>query len=225
MNSNYLNIMYTLIYSVPATLVAIVLHEVAHAAMSYACGDKMVKADGRLSLNPLKHLDLMGTLCLILFHMGWAKPVVVNTRSYKHKKLDFCLVALAGPVMNFLVAFISIVFMYVVLRFLPQGVVSTYLYYLFYYIALLDIGLGVFNLIPIPPLDGSNVLFSFLPDSIAMKIRPYRQYFPLILAIFLISGVLNTPLSWLDYKIFNGMGNLVLKMFGYTYSVGGTGTI
>lgn len=96
MRSSYLNnIIYTLIYAAPATLIAIVLHEYAHAVVSYMCGDKNVKSSGRLSLNPFKHLDPLGTLCLLIFHMGWAKPVMVNTASYKHKKLDFCLVALA----------------------------------------------------------------------------------------------------------------------------------
>ena len=101
MRSSYLNnIIYTLIYAAPATLIAIVLHEYAHAVVSYLCGDKNVKSSGRLSLNPFKHLDPLGTLCLLIFHMGWAKPVMVNTASYKHKKLDFCLVALAGPLMD-----------------------------------------------------------------------------------------------------------------------------
>ena len=103
MSNSMTNLIYKLIYSVPATLIAIILHEAAHALVSYWCGDKGVRADGRLSLNPLKHLDLMGTICRICFHFGWAKPVRVNTRNYKHKKLDFCLVALAGPVMNFIV--------------------------------------------------------------------------------------------------------------------------
>lgn len=215
-NYQTVKIIQTLIYSVPATLIAIVLHEVAHAGVSYLCGDKIVKAEGRLSLNPLKHLDLMGTLCLILFHMGWAKPVRVNTRAYKHRKLDFCLVALAGPVMNFFIAFIAMILMFLVGNYGGKGTITNYLFYLFYYIAVLDVGLGVFNLIPIPPLDGSNVLLSFLPDSIERKLARVRQYLPLILAILLISGILNVPLSWLNSRIINGMWSFVIHMFGYT---------
>lgn len=181
MNTLLNNLLDTLIYSVPAILVAIVLHEVAHAAMSYACGDKMVKAEGRLSLNPLKHLDPVGTVCLLLFHVGWAKPVRVNTSAYKNRKRDFCLVALAGPLMNFLVAFLALVFLYLTGRFMPYNTTSNYLTVLFYYIAAMNIGLGVFNLIPIPPLDGSNVLLSILPSRVEASIRPYRHYFPLIL--------------------------------------------
>ena len=197
-SSQLLKIVNTLIYSVPAMLIAIVLHEVAHAAVSYACGDKGVKADGRLSLNPFKHRDVAGTLCLIFFHMGWAKPVMVNTRNYKHKKLDFCLVALAGPVMNFLIAFISLIFMFIVLLHGGDSGISNYFRMLFYYIAVLNVGLGVFNLIPIPPLDGSNVLLTLLPDSVNTKIAPYRRYFPLLLVILLITGLLDMPLSVLN---------------------------
>ena len=216
MNSVLSNVLYTLIYSVPATLIAIVLHEVAHAAMSYACGDTTVKADGRLSLNPLKHLDPIGTVCLIVFHMGWAKLVMVNTRNYKHRKLDFCLVALAGPVMNFIIAFLSLVFMFITARYGSSNTVTNYLYYLFYYIAMINVGLGVFNLIPIPPLDGSNVLFSLLPDHIEMQVRRYSRYFPLLLLALIYFGSFNNILSYIDGNIINGMWRVVIRIFGYT---------
>lgn len=212
----------TLIYSVPATLIAIVLHEFAHAFVSYLCGDHTVKQDGRLSLNPLRHLDPMGTLCLIVFHMGWAKPVMVNTRNNKHKKLDFCLVALAGPIMNFLIAFVSLIFMFMTAAYWNHFNLSEYFYQLFYYIAVINVGLGVFNLIPIPPLDGSNVLFSFLPTRIEMTIRRYSRYLPMILAVLLITGVLNYPLSHLNSSVINGMWHTVLKIFGYKINPAGT---
>lgn len=214
MNTILNNLLNTLIYSVPAILIAIVLHEVAHAAMSYACGDKMVKAEGRLSLNPLKHLDLVGTVCLLLFHVGWAKPVRVNTSAYKNKKRDFCLVALAGPLMNFLVAFLALVFLYVTGRFMPYNTAGNYLTILFYYIAAMNIGLGVFNLIPIPPLDGSNVLLSLLPSRVEASIRPYRRYFPLILLIFLYFSPLSSLLSYADTGILNGMWQFIIGLFG-----------
>lgn len=214
MNTYLSNLFYTLIYSVPAILIAIVLHEVAHAAMSYSCGDKMVKTEGRLSLNPLKHLDFVGTVCLLLFHVGWAKPVRVNTSAYKNKKLDFCLVALAGPLMNFLVAFVALLLLYFTARFMPSGAVSDYLVVLFYYIAAIDIGLGVFNLLPIPPLDGSNVLLSLLPARVEAAIRPYRRYFPLILLLFLYFSPLSSVLSYADTGILNGMWHLIIRLFG-----------
>lgn len=214
MNANLARLIYTLIYSAPAILIGIVFHEVAHAAMSYACGDKMVKADGRLSLNPFKHLDWAGTLCLLLFHMGWAKPVRVNTRAYKHKKLDFCLVALAGPVMNFVTAFAAMVLMYLAAQFMPYGWGRTYLANLCYYITVINVGLGVFNLIPIPPLDGSNVLLSVLPDSVEAAISPYRKYMPLILLALLYFSPLSELLSYVNLRILNHMWSLVRGMFG-----------
>ncbi|MDD3239157.1 MAG: site-2 protease family protein [Lachnospira sp.] len=220
MSNSMTNIIYTLIYSVPATLIAIILHEVAHALVSYWCGDKGVRADGRLSLNPLKHLDLMGTICLICFHFGWAKPVRVNTRNYKHKKLDFCLVALAGPVMNFIVAFISVCLMYLVTKYSSGSAVASYFYFLFYYIAALNIGLGVFNLIPIPPLDGSNVLLTFLPDQASRFFAKYRNYFMIGMMILLYFGAFSNVLAVIQQGMMNGMCQMVLKLFGHTVTGG-----
>lgn len=214
MNTFLNNLLNMLIYSVPAILIAIVLHEVAHAAMSYACGDKMVKAEGRLSLNPLKHLDFVGTVCLLLFHVGWAKPVRVNTAAYKNKKRDFCLVALAGPVMNFLVAFTALLLLYVTARFVPATTAGSYLVTLFYYIAAINVGLGVFNLLPIPPLDGSNVLFALLPAGAEAAVRPYRRYFPLILLLFLYFSPMGNLLTYADTGILNGMWRLIIQLFG-----------
>ena len=100
MNS-ILNKLIELLYTIPAVVIAISLHEAAHGLMSYKLGDPTPQKDGRLSLNPLKHFDPMGTLCLIFFHFGWAKPVQVNPRYYKNKKMGMVLVSLAGPLMNF----------------------------------------------------------------------------------------------------------------------------
>ena len=96
----------TLIYVVPALLIAISMHEFAHGYMSYLLGDPTPKMDGRLTLNPFRHLDVWGTLCLLVFHVGWAKPIRVNTRNYKNKRRDMILVAAAGPLMNFILAFL-----------------------------------------------------------------------------------------------------------------------
>ena len=107
---NFWNVLLQMIYTVPAVLIAVSFHEYAHGYVSDRLGDPTPRNDGRLTLNPLKHLDLYGTLSLLLFHMGWAKPVRVNTRFYKNRRRDMILVALAGPVGNFLVALLSVFF-------------------------------------------------------------------------------------------------------------------
>lgn len=215
----------TLVYVAPAVLLAISMHEFAHGYMSYKLGDMTPKLDGRLTLNPAKHLDVWGTLCLLFFHVGWAKPVRVNTRNYKNPKRDFILVAAAGPVMNFILAFVFMILYGVILKFGTSGVIINYLYVFSYYAAKLNIGLGIFNLIPIPPLDGSNILAGLIPEAerFYKRIRPYRT-----LVILLILGVFSLPVQRIDNAIFDGLLNLVktILRIGVTAGTGGgSGTI
>ena len=207
--------LYQLLFSLPATLLAISIHESAHALVSYLCGDKQVKADGRISLNPFHHLDLVGTLCLIFFHFGWAKPVVVNTSGYRHKRLDFILVALAGPLSNFLLAVLSAFLECLVYYKMTLGIPKAILFQLLMCLTIIDIGLGVFNLIPIPPLDGSNVLFSLLPRSVSQKVRQYRRYSPFLLVILLVafSYIGGGLLSTVNTSIYNSLIGLVSGLF------------
>ena len=137
----------TLIYVAPATLLAVSLHEFAHGYVSYKLGDMTPKYDGRLTLNPFKHLDVWGTLCLLVFHVGWAKPVRINTRNYKNKKRDTILVAAAGVVMNFLLAFVCMILHGFLYKYGSSGLILNYLYVLTYYGAVLNIGLGVWILL------------------------------------------------------------------------------
>ena len=120
----------TLIYVVPALLIAISMHEFAHGYMSYLLGDPTPKMDGRLTLNPFRHLDVWGTLCLLVFHVGWAKPIRVNTRNYKNKRRDMILVAAAGPLMNFILAFLFMLLYGLIYKFGTSGVLLNYLYVL-----------------------------------------------------------------------------------------------
>ncbi len=211
----------TLIYVVPAILIAISMHEFAHGYVSYLLGDETPKRDGRLTLNPFKHLDVWGTLCLLLFHVGWAKPVRVNTRNYKNPKRDMILVAAAGPAMNFLLAFLFALLYGVIYKFGTSGMVVNYLYVLCFYGVTLNVGLGVFNLIPLPPLDGANILAELSPkvEQFYIRIRPYR----LLLIAILLGGV-NMPLSYIDSAIVNGLLSLVkwLLQIGVISSGGGT---
>ncbi|MDO5601918.1 MAG: site-2 protease family protein [Oscillospiraceae bacterium] len=194
------DLLLQLLYAVPSALIAIVLHEFAHGWVSARLGDPTPGLTGRLSLNPLRHLDPLGTLALVVFHVGWAKPVQVNPRYYKKPKLGMVLTSLAGPCMNFLVAFVSYLCMGAVFRFagaafLLKDSVWYYVATFFNYCAMLNIGLGAFNLIPIPPLDGSKVLGAVLPEKWYFGYMKYERYGAIVMVALLWLGVLDPLLN------------------------------
>ncbi len=194
------------LYSIPAVLIAIILHEYAHGFVSWKLGDPTPEVDGRLSLNPLNHLDPIGTLCLLVFHMGWAKPVQINPNYYKNPKLGTVLVSLAGPVTNFIIAFIS---MFGLVKVVYSGIIDGPIYYILMYLVVINIGLGIFNLIPIPPLDGSKVLSAVLPERLYFGYMKYERYFMLLLLAMVYFGILSTPIDWLNDKVFGAMFRVV----------------
>lgn len=206
------------IYIVVAALFAIILHEIAHGLVSTWLGDPTPKRQGRLSLNPLKHLDPIGTLCLIFFHVGWAKPVVVNPDYYKNKKRGMALVALAGPLMNFLLAIFSIIIMAIFVKVNAYSNVLIIIYNFLLYFSVINLGLGLFNLIPIPPLDGSRILGAFLKDDTYEQYMKYERYGFIIIAILLalssLRGNGTSFISELVDIIFNFIFRVVLKIFG-----------
>ncbi len=207
------------LYIIPAALIAIMMHEIAHGLMSHWLGDPTPKRQGRLSLNPAKHLDPVGTLCLIFFHVGWAKPVVVNPEYYKKPKLGMLLVALAGPLINFLLAILAIFGIGFIMKFVHKysTLVEVALYFCMY-LAIINIGLGVFNLIPIPPLDGSKILGSCLKGEAYYQYMKYQQYGFLILGgLLLLSSLAGGGTSFISKLveiIYNFLLNVVFKIFG-----------
>ena len=204
-----------LIYSAPAVLIALVLHELSHAYVSYRLGDPTPKYTGRLTLNPLKHLDLFGSLCLLFLGFGWAKPVQINPRYYKNAKLGTVWVSLAGPGMNFVLAFIGSLGISLIMKITGGNSITfqteagykafLYFYRFLYYFMLINIGLGIFNLIPFPPLDGSKVLAAVLPDKLYYTWMRYERYGQFVLLILLYTGILGTPLAYLRSYVFYGM--------------------
>lgn len=186
----------SIVMSALAVLLILPLHELAHGLAAHKLGDPTAKSLGRLTLNPLKHLDPIGALCLIFFRFGWAKPIPVNTRNLKKPKRDMALVALAGPLMNLLLAFFSAL-LWLGLRLLiySVGAAGTFytnllfvicdFIYIFHY---LNLGIAVFNLIPVPPLDGSRILCAFLPYRAVMWILRNERTIYLILLGWLIGG-------------------------------------
>lgn len=167
-------------FTILALIITVVSHELAHGYIAYKCGDNTAKNAGRLSLNPIKHIDITGLLFLIVFRFGWAKPVPIDERNFKNRRLGLFLVSIAGVVTNFLTAFISIFILVIFNESL--GVFSI----LFSYLAIYGLFFCVFNLIPIPPLDGSKVLASFLPVKFQYFIYKYERYFYILLIGFLL---------------------------------------
>src|SRR5271157_1619929 len=177
-------------------LYSVILHELAHGWVAYRMGDSTAKWQGRLSLNPLRHLDPIGTLMLFLFGFGWAKPVPVNFSNLRDKRKGLILVSSAGIITNMLLAFLAF-FLYRFLSPEPGGVLSTLLYYL----AQINIILASFNMIPIPPLDGSKILMGFAPESITKVLDQIEPFGFFIVIGLLYLGFLNPVIDLFQHVI------------------------
>lgn len=157
--TNLTSQLQSFLFTAPVVILAIVCHECAHGWVSYKLGDPTAKNAGRLTLNPLKHLDPIGALCMLFFHVGWANPVPINPMYYRDRKKGIIYVSLAGPAANFVLAFLSLFIEGLLMKFgSDSSTVIWVLCQLCYYSAVVNMGLGLFNLIPIPPLDGSKIV-------------------------------------------------------------------
>ena len=187
---------YEFLIRIPIILFSLTVHEISHGYTAYKMGDPTAKSLGRLSLNPLKHLDPIGALCMLLFGFGWAKPVPINTRYFKKPRASMALTALAGPVSNLLMAFVAFVaWLYITVLGGTSSLFVELLGIFFEDFFVLNLGLAVFNLVPVPPLDGSRILFVLLPDKIYFGIMRYERYIYLALLVCLYLGVLDAPLN------------------------------
>ncbi|MBU5437576.1 site-2 protease family protein [Tissierella sp. MSJ-40] len=193
-----------MLISLPGLFIAIIFHELAHGLAAYRLGDNTAKDLGRLTLNPFKHIDLVGFIFLLIFKFGWAKPVPINPFNFKKRKRDTILVSLAGPFTNFIIA--------VIIGFiLSLNIISNYVLFQILLITLwYNIMLGVFNLLPFPPLDGSKIVASLLPSKYEYYFYKYEKYFYLILIILIGTNTIDRILSPLiDITL-----NLLIKILG-----------
>ena len=207
-----------MVLSAAACLVCIVLHELCHGGAALWMGDDTARRSGRLTLNPIKHIDLVGLVLRLTGHFGWAKPIPVNMRHFRRPELGMALTALAGPCGNFLIALL-LTPCYAASFFWFQSSGSQAAYYLAVFLLMtitVSIGLMVFNLIPVPPLDGSKVLFSVLPPQWYRQLMRYERFGMILLVALLYLGVLDTPLSALrnavQQFIFTFAGDPVFRL-------------
>ncbi len=210
------NMVLSEIVVVAAALLCITFHETCHGLVAYWLGDPTAKNAGRLTLNPLRHVDMIGLIMIAIFRFGWAKPVPVDMRRFKNPKRGMAITALAGPASNIVLAFVALIFrgIFLVLANQVQSSIAAELLNwvteFFEATAIISTGLAIFNLIPISPLDGSKVLFAFLPNQAYEKLMRYERYGMLLLMVILFTGVLDTPLIYARTALLNGMNALAL---------------
>ncbi len=211
--------LYTVMSSLLASLILIFLvsplHELAHGFAAVKLGDNTPKWQGRMTLNPMAHIDYMGALMIILFGFGWAKPVQVNMYNFKNPKRDMAITAIAGPLSNFIVATIIGIFLAPVLVWSSgtDSAIPNIVFNLLYYLIVFNIYIGLFNLIPIAPLDGSRILSAVLPNKYYYAIMRLERYsFLIFVALFYVLNV-GTVLSAIAGNYMNVLLSLSYKIF------------
>jgi len=206
---------FEIVWSIPAVLIAITFHEYWHGRMAYKLGDPTAAEAGRLTLNPLAHLDPIGTLMLLLFRFGWAKPVPVNINRLNNPKRDMIYVSLAGPIANMAIAVIFALILRLSYHFIGQIIMvqsSSFFNLLVTMLrgwliflqtgVIINLALAIFNLIPVPPLDGSKIMLGLLPYSLAYRYAKLESYGPVLLLILVLSGIIGKVLFPVVFFLF-----------------------
>ena len=199
---------------IPAALISVIFHEISHGYVAYLLGDKTAQNHKRLTLNPLNHIDPIGLICMIFFGFGWAKPVPINPYYFKtrNRKLGISLVALAGPVSNLILAFLSC-FLIMIFTLFKNGNELLIFSHFFILLAELNIGLAIFNFIPVPPLDGAKILFALLPIRIYGFVLKYERFGMLILLLLINLPFFSDFMFSIRYATLNWMFNVIGELF------------
>lgn len=205
-----LGVVWDYVIIVAASLLCIMFHEVSHGVVALKLGDTTARDAGRLTFNPIKHIDIWGLLMMAIFRFGWAKPVPVDMRNFKHPVRDMAITAAAGPISNVVLAFLALCIragaVYVSQK--TGGAISDFIITFMEYTAILSVGLAVFNVIPIPPLDGSKVLNALLPQEVYYKILRYERYGFLVMMVVLYTGILDVPLDFCRNALLSGLSTI-----------------
>ena len=200
-----------MLLGIPGLIIAMTFHEYAHARVAVALGDFTPRLMGRLTLDPRAHLDPIGLVMLFLVRFGWAKPVIVNPRNFRQPKRDDILVSIAGPAMTLLLGFIAF---YMILLIRSHNVdVSPITYGIIQMIFVYNVNFAIFNILPIPPLDGSHILRNLLPPDLAYRYQSIERYSLLIMIVFIATPLLSVvlmPLFQLVYNVYKVLGSVLL---------------
>ncbi|MDE5983723.1 MAG: site-2 protease family protein [Eubacterium sp.] len=190
------------------------MHELAHAYAAYKCGDDTAKLKGRISLNPFAHLDFLGTIMIFCFGIGYAKPVPVNPARLKHPRRDMALISLAGPASNLVMGFVWMCICFAIdsLQSSNEGIIAISTF--FWYAASVNVTLAVFNLLPVPPLDGSKIYSAILPDKIYFKIMKYDRYIMIGFILLLFTGVLDGVIYFITNIMLSFISIIPRAIFG-----------
>lgn len=209
-----------ILLTLPAVLIAITFHEYAHAFAATKLGDDTPMLQGRLTLNPMKHIDPVGFALLLFAGFGWGKPVQINPRNFNRKysmEAGEAIVSVAGPIMNFILAIVFAVIYAALYTFAPTFIITqtgAIIFDMILYLVIINIGLGIFNLIPLPPLDGSKILIKFLPYKGKQLFREKETIFYIIFLVLWISGLTGYIISPALNFVYKGLINGVLALFG-----------
>ena len=231
--SNFFRDLPMYLLSLPVLLMAFSIHESAHGYAAYKLGDPTARNLGRITLNPIKHIDIFGFICMLIAHIGWAKPVPINARHFKNPRRDMAITGAAGPVSNLALAILHLIVLRVVMLLLPSGFLSeaslfaiaytsgdafvgtlgftlmSLVVYLLYLGVVLNVCLAIFNLIPIPPFDGSRIFYAFLPPKWYFGVMKYERIIMMVVLVLLIFGFLTGPLAMIQNAIIDALFTVV----------------